>query len=168
MKKIIVAFMLMMPLAMMAQDLKIAYINSQELIASMPEYEQALKKLEDMNLTYNQEGKKLQEEFQKKYTDYAASKDTLDNAIKKYKEAELQRLQQSIEEFTQNAETNLKKTQQELYAPIIEKANKAIKQVGDENGFTYIIDTVSGQVVPYIGASAINALPLVKAKLNLK
>ncbi len=168
MKKIIVAFMLMMPLAMMAQDLKIAYINSQELIASMPEYGQARKKLQDRNLTYNQEGKKLQEEFQKKYTDYAASQDTLDNAIKKYKEAELQRLQQSIEEFTQNAETNLKKTQQELYAPIIEKANKAIKQVGDENGFTYIIDTVSGQVVPYIGASAINALPLVKAKLNLK
>ena len=83
MKKLILAAMLMMPLAMMAQDLKIAYINSQELITSMPEYEQALKKLEDMNLTYNQEGKKLQEEFQKKYTDYASAQDTLDNAIKK-------------------------------------------------------------------------------------
>ena len=45
MKKLILAVMLMMPLAMMAQDLKIAYINSQELITSMPEYEQALKKL---------------------------------------------------------------------------------------------------------------------------
>lgn len=168
MKKFVLALMLMMPFTLMAQDLKIAYINSQELITSMPEYEAALKQLEDMNLTYNQEGKKLQEELQKKYTEYATAADTLDAAIKRYKEAELQRLQQSIEEFTQNADANLKKKQQELLTPIVDKANKAVKEVGDANGFTYIIDTNNGQVVPYIGANAVNALPLVKKVLNLK
>jgi len=169
MKKVIVALMLLMPLSIMAeQSLKIGYINSQDLITSMPEYEAALKQLEDINLTYNQEGKKLQEELQKKYAEYMQSKDSLDQTIREYKETELQRLGQSIEEFTQNAETNLKKKQQDLLTPIIEKANKAVKQVGDDNGYTYIIDSAGGQVLPYIGAGADNVLPLVKKALNLK
>lgn len=169
MKKLFFAIMLMMPFSLMAQNvMKIGYINSQELITAMPEYEAALKQLEDINLTYQQEGKKLQEEFQKKYTEYMQTKDALDSTIKEYKENELQRLQQSIEEFTQNAQNNLQKKQQDLVTPIIEKANKALKQVGDENGFTYIIDTNNGQVVPYVGADAINVLPLVKKNLNLK
>ncbi|MCQ2350947.1 MAG: OmpH family outer membrane protein [Paludibacteraceae bacterium] len=169
MKKIIFAVMLMVPALLMAQEsLKIGYINSQELITSMPEYETALKQLEDINLTYKTEGKKLQDELQKKYTEYLQSKDSLDSTIREYKETELQRLNQSIEEFTQNAEQNLQKKQQELITPIIEKANKAVKQVGDENSFTYIIDTNNGQVLPYVGAKAENVLPLVKKVLNLK
>ncbi len=168
MKKIIVAVMLMVPALLMAQEnVKLGYINREELISSMPEYENALKQLEDMNLTYNQEGKKLQDELQKKFTEYQAAADTLDSTIKQYKESELQRLNQSIEEFTQNAQTNLQKKQQELMTPILEKANKAIKQVGDENGYTYIMEAGAGQILPYIGAKAENVMPLVKKALNL-
>lgn len=169
MKKIVLVVMIMVPALLMAQEsLKIGYINSQDLITSMPEYETALKQLEDINLTYQQEGKKLNDELQKKYAEYMQAKDTLDITIKEYKEAELQRLGQSIEEFQQNAQTNLQKKQQELIAPVIDKANKAVKQVGDENGFTYIIDSAGGQVLPYVGSAAVNVLPLVKKVLNLK
>lgn len=169
MKKIIAALLLIVPMTLMAQEnLKIAYIDTQALITAMPQYDAALKQLEDMQLTYTTEGKKLQDEFQKKYTEYLQKRDSLDNTIREYKETELQRLQQSIEEFSQNAENNLKKKQQELMTPIIESAQKAIKQVGDENGFTYIIDSNGGQVLSYIGANAIDALPLVKKNLNIK
>ncbi|MCQ2336670.1 MAG: OmpH family outer membrane protein [Paludibacteraceae bacterium] len=170
MKKLIVAVMLMVPALLMAQEnVKLGYINREELISSMPEYETALKQLEDMNLTYKQEGQKLQDELQKKFTEYQAAiaKDSLDPTIRQYKESELQRLNQSIEEFTQNAQTNLQKKQQELMTPILDKANKAIKQVGDENGYTYIMESGAGQILPYIGAKAENVMPLVKKVLNL-
>ena len=169
MKKIIFAVMLMVPALLMAQEsLKIGYININELITSMPEYDTAAKQIEDMNLTYTTEGKKLQDELQKKFAEYQAAADTLDATIKQYKESELQRLNQSIEEFTQNAQTNLQKKQQELMTPIIDKANKAVKQVGDANGYTYIIEAGAGQILPYIGAKAENVMPLVKKVLNLK
>lgn len=168
MKKLIVAVMLMVPALMMAQEnLKIGYINREELISSMPEYETALKQLEDMNLTYKQEGQKLQDELQKKFNEYQAAGDSLDPTIRQYKETELQRLNQSIEEFTQNAQTNLQKKQQELMTPILDKVNKSLKQVGDENGYTYILETGAGQILPYIGAKAENVMPLVKKVLNL-
>jgi outer membrane protein len=79
----------------------------------------------------------------------------------------LMRLQQSIEEFSKSAEENLKKKQQELVAPILEKMDKAIKQVGDENGFTYIIDNSAG-IISYTSAKSINVLPFAKKALNIQ
>ena len=48
---------------------------------------------------------------------------------------------------------------------IYEKINTAIKAVGDENGYTYILE--DSQVI-YKNPTANDVTPLVKAKLNLK
>ena len=51
--------------------------------------------------------------------------------------------------------------------PIVTKINQAIKKVGDENNFTYIIDNAANQV-PYVSPNADNVLPLIKKALNLQ
>lgn len=168
MKKLIFALMLILPLGAFAQsNLKIGYINRNELAQLMPEYNSAMKQLEDLRLTYTTEGQKLQEEAQRKYQEYIQQQDTLDAAIKQYKESELMRLQQSIEEFTRTADTNLQNKNQELMAPIIQKMNQAITAVGNENGFTYIIDNTAG-ILAYTSQNAIDVMPMVKAKLGIK
>ena len=151
----------------MAEDLKIGIFNSQEVITILPDYNTAMSELENINLKYQTEGKKLQEELEKKYQEYASTAETLDPAIRQYKETELARLQQSIQEFATNAETTLKKKQQELMMPIINKIQQAIKKVGDENNFTYIIDNAAN-VVPYVSPKAENVLPLIKKALNIQ
>ncbi len=55
----------------------------------------------------------------------------------------------------------------ELLHPIYEKATNAIKEVGKENGFTYIFDLNSGGVV-YVAETSEDVLPLVKKKLGLQ
>ena len=167
MKKIIIALLLALPFAVMAEDLKIGIFNSQEVITILPDYNTAMSELENINLKYQTEGKKLQEELEKKYQEYASTAETLDQAIRQYKETELARLQQSIQEFATNAETTLKKKQQELMMPIINKIQQAIKKVGDENNFTYIIDNAAN-VVPYVSPKAENVLPLIKKALNIQ
>mgnify|MGYP003288835722 CR=1 FL=1 len=167
MKKIIIALLLALPFAVMAEDLKIGIFNSQEVITILPDYNTAMSELENINLKYQTEGKKLQEELEKKYQEYASTAETLDPAIRQYKETELARLQQSIQEFATNAETTLKKKQQELMMPIINKIQQAIKKVGDENNFTYIIDNAAN-VVPYVSPKAENVLPLIKKALNIQ
>ncbi len=160
--------MLVLPCVTFAQSsLKIGYVNRNELAQAMPEYNAAMKQLEDLRLTYTTEGQKLQQEAQRKYEEYMSQQDTLDSAIKQYKEAELVRLQQSIEEFTRNADTNLQNKNQELMAPIVQKMNQAINEVGAENGFTYIFDN-SANIIVYTAQNAINAMPLVKAKLGIE
>jgi outer membrane protein len=167
MKKIIIALLMCLPFSVMAEGLKIGVFNSQEVITMMPDYNTAMTELENLNLKYQTEGKKLQEELEKKYQEYASTAETLEPAIRQYKETELTRLQQSIQEFAANAETTLKKKQQELMIPIITKINQAIKKVGDENNFTYIIDNAAN-VVPYVSPNADNVLPLIKKALNIQ
>ena len=167
MKKIIIALLMALPFTAMAADLKIGVFNSQEVITIMPEYNAAMSELENMNLKFQTEGKKLQEELEKKYQEYTSTAETLEPAIRQYKETELARLQQSIQEFATSAENNIKKKQQELMMPIITKINQAIKKVGDENGFTYIIDNAAN-IIPYVSPNAENVLPLIKKALNIQ
>ena len=167
MKKIIIALLMALPFTAMAADLKIGVFNSQEVITIMPEYNAAMSELENMNLKFQTEGKKLQEELEKKYQEYTSTAETLEPAIRQYKETELARLQQSIQEFATSAENNIKKKQQELMMPIINKISQAIKKVGDENGFTYIIDNAAN-IIPYVAPSAENVLPLIKKALNIQ
>lgn len=166
MKKIIIALLMVLPLGAFAENTKIGYINKQEILVVMPEYNDAMKVLEDMNLKYITEGKKLEEEFQRKYQEYASQAETMDAAIRQYKENELSRLQQSIQEFTKSADETLKKKQQELFMPIIAKMDAAIAKVGEQNGFTIILDNTAG-IIAYKSAQAIDVAALVKKALGL-
>ena len=167
MKKFIIALLMCLPFTVMAQDLKIGIFNSQELMSAMPETNAAMSELETMKLNFSKEAEKLQAEFEKKYQEYASTAETLEPAIRQYKETELARLQQSIQEFATSAENNLKKKQQELMMPIINKINQVIKKVGDENNFTYIIDNAAN-IIPYVSPKAENVLPLLKKALNIQ
>ena len=167
MKKFIIALLMVLPFTAMAQDLKIGIFNSQELMSVMPETNAAMSELETMKLNFNKQAETLQAELEKKYQEYASTAETLEPAIRQYKETELARLQQSIQEFAASAEANLKKKQQELMLPIVNKINQAIKKVGDENNFTYIIDNAAN-IVPYVSPKAENVLPLLKKALNIQ
>lgn len=145
-------------------SLKIGIFNSQEVIKKMPEYNTAMSELENINLRYQKEIKILQNEFENKYKEYLSISDT---EIKKIKEDELLRIQQSMQEFSTHAENSIKEKQQELFNPIINKINLAVKKIGDDNNFTYIIDSSVG-VVPYISTDAEDIFPLLKQALNLE
>lgn len=166
MKKLVIALLMAMPLGLFAQNLKIGYINKQEIITVMPEYATAMKQLEDINLKYITEGKRLEEGLQRKFQEYQAQADTLDATIRQYKENELNQAQRNIQAFVQSAEETLKKKQQELLVPIMTKLDEAIKQVGEQNGFTYIIDNTAG-IIAYKSSAATDVSSLVRKALGL-
>ena len=73
-----------------------------------------------------------------------------------------------IQEFQNNAQEQLQNKQTELFQPISLKADKAIKDVGKENGFTYVFDLSSGSLIYFDETKSTNVMPLAKAKLGLK
>ena len=74
-------------------------------------------------------------------------------------------MQQRIQTFYQTAEQDIQKKQQEYLAPIQEKMAKAIENVGQEKGFTYIFDSAA---MLYIAPEATDIMSDVKAKLGIK
>ena len=163
MKKIIITIMLALPMIASAQ--KFGYINTQELFAQMPEVNQVKLKMDTIQNQYEMQMTSMSEEIQKKYQDYQAQEATMPDAVKQIRQQELQEMQQRIQLFYQTAEQDIQKKQQELLAPVHEKMTKAIKTVGDRDGYTYIFDSAA---MVHIGADAIDATPAVKKELGIK
>ena len=62
MKKLIVLLLMILPLSAIAQEVKIAYVKTQEVFMAMPEVSEMEKKLADLNEKYKGELKLMQDE----------------------------------------------------------------------------------------------------------
>lgn len=146
---------------------KFGHIDSNELLSIMPERAQAKKALEAHAQQLEQTLTVMQSEFEKKYNEYTTTADQLSPLIRQTKEAELGEIQQRVQAFQQQAQQELSGKENELLAPIIEKARKAISDVATENGYIYIFDIGTGAILHFSDASE-NILPLVKVKLAIQ
>lgn len=165
MKKLIALLMVLLPLGAFAQNVKIAIVDADAIIAAMPELPEIEKKMADLNAQYEKELKQMNSELQKKYADYVAQQDSLTENIKLKRQADLQDLNTRIETLTNDARETLPKKQEEYFAPVRKKVQDAIKAVGEEKGYTYMCQP---QMFLYTGTDAVDATPFVKAKLGLK
>ena len=164
MKKLIIFLLMMLPLGVFAQESKIAIVNTQEVIQAMPEFATMQKQMADMEAKYKNEMQVMQDEYNKKYSDFVAQQDSLTENIKMRRMQELQDSEQRTQTFIQISQQDFQKKQGELFTPIQDKLKNAIKAVGDEKGYTYILDP---QIVLYQGNTAVDATQFVKAKLGI-
>ena len=82
MKKLIVLLLMILPLGAIAQEVKIAFVKTQEVFMAMPEVSGMEKQMADLNEKYRVELKQMQDEYQKKYSDFVAQQDSLTENIK--------------------------------------------------------------------------------------
>ena len=82
------------------------------------------------------------------------------------KEQELLDLQNRIQTFEGGAQEKAQNKRQELYTPILKRAEDAVKAVAKENNYAYIFDTSIGAVIYAQESDDITLL--VKKKLGLK
>jgi len=149
-----------------AQQLKLGHVNTQELIATMPQSDTAQQKMQQAMKQLETELERMQVEFNNKYEDYVTNMESYSDLIRQSKETELQEMNQRIQQFQANAEQDLQQQRQKLFKPILDKANKAISEVAEENGFTYIFDSGSG-VLLFTSDNSKDIMPMVKEKLGL-
>lgn len=165
MKKLIVlAVIMLLPLGAMAQDLKIAYVKTNEVFAAMPELPEIEKQLAALNEQYQKELQQMSEEYQKKYEAYIAEEASLTENIKLRRQQELEDMQMKTQNLYQTAQQEVPRKRDELVAPVQQKIIDAIKAVGDEKGYTYILDP---SALLYMSNSAVDATPFVRAKLGI-
>lgn len=166
MKKLVVLLLVLLPLGVVAQEAKIAIVNTVEVFNAMPEVSDIELQMAALQEQYEKEFKVMQEEYNKKFSEYVEQRDSLTDNIRLRREQEIQDLETRIQNFVPVAQQEIQKKQGELYAPVQEKLQKAIDAVGEEKGYTYILNP---QVLLFRNPStAIDATSFVKAKLGLK
>jgi outer membrane protein len=152
----------------MAQGVKFGHINSDELIQAMPEFDTATVRLEKFRKELVSALELMSVELNNKNDAYTKDSKNMTDIVKQSKEQELVDLNRRIQEFQQNAQTQLQEKQSSLFQPVYAKVDKAIKDVGKENGFIYVFDVAKGAVLYFDETKSTNVLSLAKAKLGLK
>lgn len=149
MKKILfAALMLLAPLAASAQ--KFGHFNSAEVVQLMPEYTAAQNELQTLAQQYEDDLKRMQDEFQKKSEEFEKEQANLLENVRQRRQAELQDLYQRMQQTYNDNQQALQKAQAEKLQAISEKVTAAVKKIGDEGGYVYIMDITSG--IPYISS----------------
>lgn len=164
--KIIAALLLIITASGVSAQ-KFAHINSQELLAAMPESDSAQAMIEKLAANYESQLEEMQVELNKKYDDYLNNRDKYTDLIRQTKESEISDLQSRIQQFETIATQELQTKRTELLRPILDKANGAIKNVAETNNFIYVFDISQGNPI-YYSDQSVDILPLVKEKLGLK
>lgn len=149
-----------------AQTVKLGHINSADLLDAMPEVKLADTALAKYQKELEDSYSFLVNEYQTKLDDYTKNKDTWTATIRGLKEEELQNLQDKLSQFQSDSQDKFANKKQELYAPILKKADEAVKAVGKENGYAYVFDTSAGAVL--YSWDSDDLMALVKKKLGLQ
>ncbi|NDW19030.1 OmpH family outer membrane protein [Dysgonomonas sp. 216] len=146
-------------------EIKVAYINSVELLESVPGKPEATKAINELNNKYKAELEVMEKDYNKKYSDFISYQNTMAESIKLRRMQELYELEKSIADFMRIAQEDIESQEQYLIEPLKGKLAKAIEEVGLENNFTCIYDKASSSVA-FITPRAIDANALVTAKLK--
>ena len=150
MKKILVAILMMAPLALSAQ--KFAHFNSADIITNMKEYTTAQTEIQNMAKQFDDDLKLMQDELQKKTEEYQKEQANLLENVRQRREQELNDLYQRMQQSYQDNQQSLQKAQQDKMGAIQQLVLDAVKKIGETGGYVYVIDTNAG-AIPFVNTA---------------
>ncbi len=119
---------------------KFAHVNFSELVQLCPEADKARETMTAASNEAQETFNDMQAEFNSKYQTYQSKGSTWTAAVRESKEKELADIQQRLQEFAQTVQAELQAQQEQLMAPIYEKANNTIQDLAKKGGYVYVFD----------------------------
>ncbi len=167
-KSVLLIALTLTTMPLLAQP-KMAIINTQELIAVMPETAQMQTNLTTLQSDLQNTSETMQVEWNTKLADYQANSSTMTDSVRNLREKDLQDLRTRISEFEQNAMQELQQKQQQLLEPIIAKAREAIDAEAKAQGIAVVFDNSAGvgAVIYSDSEQVVDILSAVKTRLGI-
>ena len=157
--------MLALALPILASAQKIGHINSQEIMAVMPETKQMSQRLDSLQSAYETQLANMQEEFNKKVAEFQQQQATMTAGVRDFRQQELAEMEQRMQMFYQTIQKDLQTKQVEYLQPVQTKLLEAINKIAAAQGCTYVVDRAT---VLYVGADALDLTSAVRAELGIK
>jgi outer membrane protein len=142
---------------------KLGHISTDLLLTIMPETIALNNELEELSKAFEADLKLENDKLEAKLRKYDSEAATQTNETNKERSLEVQQDQQKLYQSSKIAQEEITKKRDEKLKPILEKAKKAIVEVANANGYTYIIEAAT-----LVVANGTDIMPLVKTKLGIK
>lgn len=124
----------------LVQAQKVAHINLDEVVASMPEAKAMQVDMEKLGKSYEAEIQSKSNALKAKYERYNVEQASKTPEENKLRATEVEQERLKIQQLNQAASQELQKRQNEMLEPIVNKAQEAIKAYAKEKGIQYILD----------------------------
>lgn len=156
------------PVTNSLQSFKFGYLSYDAAFKAMPEYAIALKNIADLKAKYDAETKRVEEDFNKKYEDFLDGQREFPETILRKRQNELQEMLNKNIAFKEESRRLLANAEKEIFAPLHEKLAALLKIIGEDRGYSFIINT-DNNACPFInGAQGEDINGIVKATLETK
>ena len=165
MKKIMLMALAVLICTAASAQQKFAHVNFQELIQLMPESASARDQIEAASKEAQETYQDMVNEFQNKYTQFEQKRATWTPAVLESKQKELSQIQNSIQEFEQAFQMDLQTLQNNLMAPIQQKAQETVNTLAKANGVIYVFDAAS--LLYFDASQSIDLTPEARKALNI-
>lgn len=144
--------------------MRIAYINRDSIISVVPQVETIEKELSKLEDDYTTEFVKMTKEYENKVKIYLERNKQMSEPIRLARQTEITELEGRMSMYKKRYQEELSKQRAELYAPINEYVDKAIRRVCEREQITILFD----QRQPlYMSTQCVDLTPLVKIELGL-
>lgn len=140
MKKLLVALVVMFSMGTVIAQSKVAHVNSQKLLDTLPSRIAAMNKLKEFEANGIQELKEMEDDFNIALAKYEKERPNMSPMLIKIEEEKLMKKQQNIQDREQTLNQEMQMYSQDLNKPILERVQKAVEIVSDRRKLNYVID----------------------------
>lgn len=136
-------------------QLKVGYMNSQEVLSQMPERPSVEKELNSFVEQKRQELQQRTASFQDSVAEFQQNQENLSQAQIEQREQALTEMQASIRQFRQNLQQQVQQRRAKLLQPLYQRMDQAIATVAENNDLDFVLNeaTSAGENVVYYAAS---------------
>lgn len=170
MKKILFAIVLAFTTLSVNAQLKIGYVDSDTIMERLPDAKDAQTRLDAFIAEWQEELKKMENEWQTKYDDYEQRKLIMSDQKRAETEKELVALENKITNYRQQKfgpTGELFKKQTEIMEPVQNKVFNVIQEVAEDEELDFVFDR-SGDIIFLYAKPDYDITALVLEKLEIE
>lgn len=140
MKKLLLVLVLLVSAGSAMAQSKVAHVNSQTLLDTIPSRKIAIQKLQEFEQHGITELKEMEADLQKAYARYQAERPNWSPTIVKIEEEKIMKKEQALQEREQSLNLEMQAYSNELNEPILKRVQEAVQIVADRRKLNYVID----------------------------
>lgn len=141
--KLFLAYLVFMAVQFANAQVKVAHVDTQDIMQNYPAMKSANKELEQISKTYEGEMKTMVETFQTKLKKYQEEFETTDAKTKEERAKEMEDMEKRIGDYRTTAQKDIQEKEKGLMQPLYDKVKASIEKVGRALGYQYVFDASS-------------------------
>ena len=122
-------------------SIRFGFLSYDSALVAMPGYALAQRQVAALRGAYEEELRRVEDEFNKKYEDFLEGQRDFPRTILLKRQTELQELLQRNIEFKRQGLEDLQKAEQEAMLPLRERLNQAIALVATQQQLAFVVNT---------------------------